>query len=140
MHGIDLKRVALGGAVAGIVLDVGEYLLHVVLLDPSWDAARQARGIEGYGPGDAAISAAMVFVLGLVLVWTYAGLRPRFGPGGKTALRAGFLVWVLAWLWPFMVNLVWDFLPTELLLLAMAWGFFEVMIAALVGARIYRES
>ena len=140
MHGIDLKRVALGGAAAGIVLDVGEYIVHGILLESSWNAARQARDLEGYGPGDAAISAAMVFMLGFILVWTYAALRPRFGVGAKTALRAGFLIWVLAWLWPFLVNLVWNLLPTDLLLIAILWGFFEVMVAALVGARIYRES
>ena len=140
MHGIDLKRVALGGAVAGLLLDAGEYVVHGFLLESSWTAARQARDLEGYGPGDAAISAAMVFVLGLILVWTYAAMRPRFGIGAKTALRAGFLIWVLAWLWPFLVNLVWNLLPTDLLLLAIVWGFFEVMVAALVGARIYRES
>lgn len=139
MHGIDLKRVALGGAVAGLVMDAGEYLLHGVLLESRWRAARQARGLEGYGPGDAAISAGMVFVLGLVVVWTYAALRPRFGPGPRTALRAGFLVWVLVWLWAFLANVVWDFLPSDIFRIAIAWGFFEVMIASLVGAKIYRE-
>jgi hypothetical protein len=140
VHGIDLKRVVLGGAAAGIVLDVGEYIVHGILLESSWNAARQARDLEGYGPGDAAISAAMVFLLGPILVWTYAALRPRFGIGATTALRAGFLIWVLAWLWPFLVNLVWNLLPTDLLLVAIVWGLFEVMVAALVGARIYRES
>lgn len=140
MHGIDLRRVALGGAAAGLVLDAGELVLHRVVLKDAWAAARQARGLEGYGPGEAAISAAIVFVLGVVIVWTYAAMRPRFGPGAKTALRAGFLIWVLAWLWPFLVNVVWDFLPTDLLLVAIAWGFFEVVVASLVGARIYREA
>jgi hypothetical protein len=139
MHGIHLGRVALGGAVAGIVMDVGEYTLHRIVLRSRWDAARQARGIEGYGPGDAAISAAMVFILGLVLVWTYAAMRPRFGADPRTALRAGFLVWVLGWLWPFLGNVVWDFLPTELFLIVIVWGFFEVMLASILGAWIYRE-
>jgi hypothetical protein len=139
MHGIELRRVALGGAVAGVVMDAGEYTLHSVVLRSSWDAARQARGLEGYEAGDAAISAAMVFILGLILVWTYAAMRPRFGANPRTALRAGFLVWVLVWLWPFLANIVWDFVPTELFMIAIAWGFFEVMIASLLGARIYRE-
>lgn len=135
-----MKRVALGGAAAGLILDAGEVVLHRVVLADAWSATRQARELGAYGPGGAAVSGAIVFVLGLVLVWTYAAMRPRFGPGARTALRAGFLVWVLAWLWPFLVNVVWDFVPMELLLVAIAWGFFEVMVAALVGARIYREA
>ena len=140
MHGIDLKRVALGGAVAGIVIDTGEYILHAHVLRSRWEAARAARGLESYGSGDAAMSATMVFILGLVLIWTYAAMRTRFGPGARTALRAAFLVWVLAWLWPFLLNVVWDFIPTELFLVGITWALFEVSIAALIGARIYREA
>ena len=31
------------------------------------------------------------FVLGILLVWTYAAIRPRFGAGAGTAMRAGLL-------------------------------------------------
>jgi hypothetical protein len=139
VHGIHLERVVLGGTAAGLLMDVGEYVLHRHVLASSWTAARAARNLDPYTATDAVISAVMMFGLGPVLVWTYAAMRPRFGPDPRTALRAGFLIWVLVWLWPFLTNLVWDFLPSELMLIAIVWGFFEVMIAAVVGARIYRE-
>ena len=34
------------------------------------------------------------FVLGLVVVWTYVAIRPRFGPGPKTALLAALVSFV----------------------------------------------
>src|SRR4029434_4016947 len=34
------------------------------------------------------------FIYGLVLVFTYAAMRPRFGPGPKTAVIAGMSYWV----------------------------------------------
>jgi hydroxyacylglutathione hydrolase len=36
--------------------------------------------------------------LGLLLAWLYAAIRPRFGPGPATALRAGGFLWVATWL------------------------------------------
>src|SRR5437667_4515115 len=37
------------------------------------------------------------FVLGVLLVWLYAAIRPRFGPGPKTSLIAGLVLWFLAY-------------------------------------------
>lgn len=37
------------------------------------------------------------FALGLVLVWLYAAIRPRFGAGPRTAIIAGVAVWFLAY-------------------------------------------
>ena len=32
--------------------------------------------------------------MGLLLVWLYAAIRPRFGPGPRTATYAALVVWV----------------------------------------------
>jgi hypothetical protein len=34
------------------------------------------------------------FVVGIAAIWLYAAIRPRYGPGAATALRAGFAVWL----------------------------------------------
>ena len=39
MGGINLRRVVLGGLLAGLVIDAGEYLLNVVVLGEDMDAA-----------------------------------------------------------------------------------------------------
>jgi hypothetical protein len=31
------------------------------------------------------------FLMGLLVVWTYASIRPRYGPGPATAIRAGLI-------------------------------------------------
>jgi hypothetical protein len=33
------------------------------------------------------------FLFGILVVWNYAAIRPRFGPGVKTALLAAFPLW-----------------------------------------------
>ena len=34
------------------------------------------------------------FLFGILIVWTYAAMRPRFGPGPKTALIAGITLYL----------------------------------------------
>ena len=44
---------------------------------------------------DIGIFVAMTFVLGILLVWLYAAIRSRYGPGPKAAVVAGLFGWVL---------------------------------------------
>jgi hypothetical protein len=78
-------------------------------------------------------------VMGIVLVATYAAIRPRFGPGPLTAVRAAVLLWMFtACLWA-SFSVVGMF----------SWGFFAIgtltslvslVLAANAGAILYKES
>jgi hypothetical protein len=35
------------------------------------------------------------FLCGITLVWLYAAIRPRYGPGPKTAVCAGLAIWFI---------------------------------------------
>jgi hypothetical protein len=61
-------------------------------------------------------------VLGIALVWLCAAVRPRFGPGPKTAVITGLAAWF-----------------TNLVVIILIWEFFEVPIATLAGAWLYQE-
>ena len=76
---------------------------------------------------------------GILAVWLYAAIRPRFGAGPKTAMCAGETVWMLA---VAMANAMMAFLhiyPLWLLLTVTAIGLPELLVASVVGAYIYRE-
>jgi hypothetical protein len=78
------------------------------------------------------------FFYATLIVWTYAAIRPQFGPGPVTALRAGGVLWaaVCAVLYGFQAVGVFaldSFYKSSLLSLA------TTMLAALAGARAYRE-
>ncbi len=47
-------------------------------------------------PGGAVMAAHLLwgFVVAIAAIWLYAAIRPRYGPGPATALRAGFVVWL----------------------------------------------
>ena len=41
------------------------------------------------------LSGILTFAIGIWTIWLYAAIRPRYGPGPKTAAVAGFAVWLL---------------------------------------------
>lgn len=139
MGSIEKGRVILGGLVAGVVLNVGEYVLNGVLLKERWDAAMVDLELEPMGPATIGVMVLLTFVVGLILVWTYAAIRERFSPGPKTATIAALQVWVLLYVFPFVWNSLTPVFPTDLLLIATVWGLFELPIAAVVGAFLYKE-
>ena len=87
------------------------------------------------------VLAIVAFVLGIIAVWLYAAITPRFGRGTKTAVIAGVVVWVLAHLWSgvylgagyagiFNARLAW---------IPVVWGLPESVLATFVGSLVYKE-
>ena len=95
---INTSKVVVGGLAAGVVANIIGFLGFGVLLGPRFEAeaaavapALQGRGMTG---GAIATNVFATFVVGILLVWLYAAMRPRFGPGAKTAMYAAFPVWL----------------------------------------------
>jgi len=79
------------------------------------------------------------FLLGIAAVWLYAAIRTRYGPGPKTAIRAGLVIWVIAVFLPNLGNYSVDLFPVRLLVISSVVSLVEFVIATLVGARLYKE-
>lgn len=140
MGKINLGRVILGGLLAGIVVNIGEFILNEPILGEQWAAAMASLNRPPIGGSAIAWFIVMGFVLGIVLVWLYAAIRPRFGAGPKTAIIAGLAVWFFAWLWGFSSTAVMGLLPDRLVAITIVWGLVEVCIASLAGAWLYKEA
>lgn len=138
MTGINLRRVLAGGTVAGAVVNVSA-LLMVPAAGDQMKEALQARNVPPMGGGAMAYFALASLVIGIVLVWLYAAVLPRFGPGPGTALLVSALVWFLAYLLANASNVAYGFMPVRLTVVGTAWGLVELVLAGQVGARLYRE-
>ncbi len=139
MGKINIGRVVLGGLLAGVVLNIGEFVLNVALLEEQWKAAMES--LNRAQVGDAAIVWFNVWglVMGIAIVWTYAAMRPRFGAGPKTAIIVGLAVWFMVWVLGFGSSIIIGLYPTNLVLISLVWGLFEVPIATVTGAWLYKE-
>ncbi|HYO46102.1 MAG TPA: hypothetical protein VEY33_05380 [Gemmatimonadota bacterium] len=139
MNRINWGRVIVGGLAAGVVLNLGEWLLHEVVLRERMQEAVSAMGMELPSGSDIGIFVAMTFVLGILLVWLYAAIRPRYGPGPKAAIVSGLVGWILLYAFWFAYNLAWEIFPQDMVTISTIWGFFELPIGTMVGAWLYKE-
>ena len=136
MGRINWARVILGGIVAAIVSSVLEGVLGS-LTRSQWEAAM--KNIKP--PGGAVIAAHVLwaFVIGIATIWLYAAIRPRYGPGAATALRAGFAVWLFVHATFSLAASAMDLLPQKIMLISAAWSLPATLAATLAGARLYKE-
>jgi hypothetical protein len=139
---INTNKVLIGGLAAGVVMNVIDFVVYKFIL-----GARMMAESEAFKPG---ISGAMMttssmvsnivmdLVLGILLVWTYAAIRPRFGPGFKTAVYAAVLFWVLAGIF-LSGYLHMGMMSTGLWMQFAFFGLVNFLLSAWVGARLYSE-
>ena len=139
---INTKKVLIGGIAAGFVMNVIDFISNTYILGARMKAESDAfkpgmsdqmttgRAIAGY--------IVMDLVLGLLLVWTYAAIRPRFGPGIKTAVYAAVLFWLL-------VSIsVSGYMHMGMMSAGLWWSFAVIglvnfLLSSWVGARLYSE-
>ncbi len=137
---INFGRVLLGGLVAGLVLNVGEYVLNDKVLASQMKDYFSLHNFPTPAGKAIAIAIVMTFVLGIVIVLGYAAIRPRFGAGPKTAIIAGLFAWFGVYFYGNVLGAAFGFVPTNILPLLLAWGFVEYLLGAIAGAWLYKEA
>ena len=81
---------------------------------------------------------AVDFIYGILLVWTYAAMRPRFGPGAKTAVLAGLVIFLA----PTIVLLgftMMGMMTMGMFVKGSATAIVSTLVASVAGAAIYKE-
>ncbi len=139
---INTSKVVVGGLAAGLVMNVSGFLVQGMLLGPRMMAEMAAAvpTLAGMEESGAVIAArvATQFVVGLLLVWLYAAMRPRFGPGMKTAGLAALVIWLCG----FLFYLDWLYMgmmtPATYAMVSVAM-LVTLMIAGWVGGMLYKE-
>jgi len=137
MGKISLKGVIVGGLVAGLILTVVYYVLWGVVF--SKDLADAFQAIGKTPPRSPALFIVLDFLYGISLVYLYAAIRPRYGPGPKTAIWAGLIMWVIAVLLRELGEAPFGVIPLRLSLVGTVVGLVLMPVAALAGARFYSE-
>ena len=89
MPRINVPRLLLAGLGAGVVANALDFVSGLILHE---DQIAQAQRLNLHP--DALEASFVVWIVvdlvyGLLLAFAYAGMRPRFGPGPKTAVIAG---------------------------------------------------
>ena len=137
---INWQRVILGGLLAGLIINAVEFALNGVILQKDWAAAMKAMGRpENLTGGQIAAFNVTGFLIGIFAIWLYSAIRPRYGPGPKTAVCAGAAVWTIGYLLPSVAPMVLHILPRRLMATGILVGLGEIIVGALAGAWLYKE-
>ncbi len=140
MTQINWIRVLIGGIVAGVIIDVVQWLLNGVLLGSDWRAVMQALGRPVQETaGSIVFYIVLGFAYGIMAIGSYAAIRPRFGAGPRTALYAGIGVWLLGYFLPLATWMPMGLFPAYLVAIVMVVGLVEILLATEAGAWIYQE-
>jgi len=140
MNKINFGRVLLGGIVAGVILNVGEMVLNGKILAAQMADFFKRCGFPQPGTNFFVIAIAITFVLGIVMVLGYAAIRPRFGPGPKTAIIAGLFAWFGVIAYGQVIGLGLGIEPTNVFGISLVWELVQYSLAALAGAALYKEA
>lgn len=139
---INTGKVLIGGVVAGVVMNAVDFVTNMFIV-----GERMKAETEAFKPGlsDQMMSSStmisyiiMDFALGIALVWTYAAIRPRFGPGIKTASYAAILFWILAGIF-LSGYLHMGMMSTGLWFTFAFLGLVNFLLSAWAGAKFYTE-
>lgn len=139
MSKINWGRVVVGGLVAGVVLNVFDFLVNGLWLMDDWNMALQALGKGEMAGGTIALYVLWDFVLGIFVVWLYAAIRPRFGAGPTTAALAGLAVWFLIFLMHAIGEAPLGLFPMRLWVITTIVGVVQMAAAGVAGGWFYRE-
>jgi hypothetical protein len=139
---INTSKVVVGGLAAGVVNNVLSGLVQGMLLGKRMmdEMVAAAPSLQGKGEGTMTMVCRILtgFVIGMLITWLYAAMRPRFGPGPKTAFLAGFVVWLcgfifyMDWLYVGMMSVgLYAIVSVAMLVICAITGW--------VGGMIYKE-
>lgn len=141
MSDVNWGRFILGALIVAAICFVSDGFLHQRLVTDQWQAVRDALGATT--PDHSGITMIWFLVFeagrGFLAMYVYVLLRPRLGPGVKTATWAGVVTWVA-----FSLTGPAQFIPigfySESLWISI--GLYQLVftiIAAIVGAAPYSE-
>ncbi|HEX2667752.1 MAG TPA: hypothetical protein VHP13_05215 [Gammaproteobacteria bacterium] len=142
MAKVNAARVMVGGVAAGAALFVVNGIVNGALLSGAFMEWAQGMGDHLHAPARGAalgLWTLMSLLYGIAGVWIYAGIRPRYGAGPRTALLAGVLLWIAGKLTVALDLMALGILPTGLILGQLLGGFVAILLGVSVGARLYKE-
>ncbi len=134
---MNWARVMVCGLLAGVVWTLLP-AISTWFLGADFNAAVGGNKVFAPSAGLFAFLFSLNLLGGIWAVWLYAAIRPRYGAGAKTAVLAGFAWWFVSsladWTW---VSL--GFVPVTAFIWLSAIAIPELILAAFVGAWLYKE-
>jgi hypothetical protein len=136
---MNMTRVFLGGLLAGLIINISEFVLNTAILGTRMQARMTQMNLPPIGGSAVIVFVALGFLIGIAMIWLYAAIRPRYGARPMTAMIAGAAVWFFGYFYSSITAVAMGMWSARLTAAVLLWGLIEVLIAALAGGYVYQE-
>ena len=136
---MNAKRVVIGGIAAGVAVFLVDGLAGFVLAE-RYRLLQQA-GVYHQNPRLPFYPVWLLLTLGmgLGLAWLYAAVRPRLGPGPRTAALLGLVVGLMIHTPGNVATFAWTHEGGFVAFVRLASGLVASVVGALVAGAVYQE-
>lgn len=140
MGTIKIAGVVIGGLLAGAVWQIVSFAWVTFVLAEELEAILRRFNASALPPQSFLVHLTTALAGGVLLVWLYAAMRSRFGWGLRSALIAGFVVWLFSFM-TFMATAVeMNMFSRRLAFLTGLGGMIATSLAAFVGTSAYKDN
>jgi hypothetical protein len=136
---LNSGKVVVGGLVAGVVANVLDYVFQGIVLRPDFEIMQQRLNLDPAAANNPVPWIVVDFILGFLLIITYVGFRTRWGPGPKTAIYAGVVLFVgIAAVMGALASI--GIFTIDTYMKSSALSLVTMISASLAGAYVYKEA
>lgn len=138
MKSINLKSALKTGLIAGIIINISAISMLPAVGD-EMNQALSSRGLPPLSNLSMAFFSCVSISIGIFLIFLYSLLKQHLVSKVRTAIIASLIVWFIAYFISNISLAVYGFLPLKLVITGTLWGLGELLIACLIGTKLYKE-
>jgi len=134
------KRLLISGLAAGVVMWVVDFIANGIVLAERYKALQQGgQFLPAPRLPFFPLWTLTELALGIGLAWIYAAVRPRLGPGPKTALTVGVVLGLMMYVPGNLAQASWSAVGRFVPLVWLIFGLIGAIAGALVAGALYKE-
>jgi hypothetical protein len=135
---INVKSVISSGLIAGLVISLSAITM-IPVVGNEMDQVLSSRGLPPLSIMAMLFFCTISFINGIAVVLLYALLKDQFGAGIKTSVIISLVFWFLTYFISNASLIAYGFMPVRLTVIGTAWGLGELLLAGIVGSKLYKD-
>jgi hypothetical protein len=135
---VNIRSVITSGLVSGLLINISAISM-VPVVGNEMDLVLASRGLPPLSNMAMLFFSMISFIFGISQVWLYVLVKEHLGSGIKTAVIVSLVFWFLTYFLSNVSLVVYGFMPVKLTVIGTAWGLGELILASIVGSKLYKE-
>lgn len=138
MKSINLKSALTSGLIAGIIINISAISM-VPAVGNEMNDVLATRGLPPLSNMSMVFFSFVSVILGIFLIFLYTLLKLHIRSKIKTAIISALIVWFIAYFLSNVSLVAYGFMPVKLVIIGTIWGLGELLLAGMVGSKLYKE-